>query len=436
METATGTAENRSEQPAKVVETAGMVFADGSALELVSTSAYNKPALLLWKDGKAPIVAPRVERAGTFYRPPSADPSVWLATTLPTEVVDRGPAAELFSETAALLKKYVGVSTAEGALVTAWNATTWFVDVLLNLATLFIYGWDMIAAMRLLRLLSCIGRHALILSDIDGCAIRWLTKIQPTLLLAQPQMSLRLRNLCSASNFKGLVVPEPKGTVRDAACSKAIFLGNPVAPLSDPGIHFFLPPGPTDCPPLDVATQLQIKQRFQPWYASYRLAHLQEVQQSRFVGTDLSSPMGEIEAMLQSCTRNDGQLKLEWAPLLKSQEQDALAQRSWDPVAAHGSSLAADTPLRTVNRTVNQYERTHRICQYSAALAWGKSGVQSRGAGGKNQEPGCLPAPQEFGHGPFIRPTHPAPISPNSPQCRCGEAYGRVSGLRRDANCC
>ena len=99
MDTATGTAENRPEQPAKVVETAGMVFADGSALELVSTSADNTPGLLFWEGGKAPVVAPRVERAGTFYRPPNADPSVWLATTLPTEVVDRGPAAELFSET-------------------------------------------------------------------------------------------------------------------------------------------------------------------------------------------------------------------------------------------------------------------------------------------------------------------------------------------------
>ena len=214
--------------------------------------------------------------------------------------------------------------------------------------------------MRLLRLLSRIGRHALILSDIDGGAIRWLTKIQPTLLLAQPQMSLRLRNLCSASNFKGLVVPEPKGTVRDAACSKAIFLGNPVAPLSDPGIHFFLPPGPTDCPPLDVATQLQIKQRFQPWYASYRLAHLQEVQQSRFVGTDLSSPMGEIEAMLQSCTRNDGQLKLEWAPLLKSQEQDALAQRSWDPVAASTEVVwpRIHPSERSIERSITMKELT------------------------------------------------------------------------------
>jgi hypothetical protein len=334
MEAATGTAENHSEQTTKVIETAGMVFADGSALELVSTSADNRPGLLSWEDGKAPVVAPQIERAGTIYNPPNLDPSVWLATTLPTEVVDRGPAEELFRETVDLFKTFVGVSTAEGALLTAWNATTWFADALLNLPALFIYGWNVIATMRLLRLLSCIDRHALILTDLDGAAIRRLTKLQPTILLNQPQMSARLRSLCSASNFRGLVLPGPKGSLLSGTCSKAIFLGNPVAPLNDPGIHFFLPPSPTDCPPLDVATQLQIKQRFQPWYLSYRLGHLHEVQQSRFAGTDLSSPMGEIAAVLQSCTGNDSQLKQEWAPLLQSQEQDTLAQRSWDPVAA------------------------------------------------------------------------------------------------------
>jgi hypothetical protein len=334
MEAATGSVENNGARTAEVIETAGTVFTDGSALELVSPSAGNTPRLLFWEDGKDPIIALQVERDGTIYRPPNVDCSVWLATTLPTEVVDRGPAAELFGETADLFRTYAGMSTAEGALLTAWNATTQFADVLLNLPTLFIHGPDMVAAMKIMRLLSCIARHALILTEIDRAAICWLMKIQPTLLLNQPQMPPRLRAICGASNFKGLVLPGPKGSVLNGACSKAVFIGTPRLPTNDPGIHFFLPPASTDCPPLDVATQLQIRKRFQPWYLSYRLSHLREVQQSRFAGTDLSSPMGEIAAMLQSCTRNGGQLMLEWEPLLTLQAQDDVAQRFFDPVAA------------------------------------------------------------------------------------------------------
>ena len=119
MAATTGSPERPPEQTAQIVETAGLGFADGSALELVSTSADNQPALLFWEGGKDPIIASQVERDGTTYRPPNVHRSVWQAITLPTEVADRGPADELFSESADLFRTYVGMSTAEGELLTA-----------------------------------------------------------------------------------------------------------------------------------------------------------------------------------------------------------------------------------------------------------------------------------------------------------------------------
>ena len=110
--------------------------------------------------------------------------------------------------------------------------------------------------------------------------------------------------------------------------------GTPRGTSTDPGIHIFLPPAPTDRPLLDIGAQLKLKQRFQPWYLSHRLTNLPDVRQSRVVDSDLSSPMDEIAAVLQACTRNGDQLKLDWAPLLSLQEQDNVAQRLWDPVAA------------------------------------------------------------------------------------------------------
>jgi hypothetical protein len=275
-----------------------------------------------------------VQREGKLYVPINVHPTIWAATTLPTGIVNRGPSANLFRETRQLVETYVGASAAEAALVTAWNATTWFADILPNPPALFLHGPDMILAITLFWLLSCIGRHPLILTDLDRSALCELMALRPTFLINQAQMSARLRALCCASNFSGLVVPGFKGKVLDLVSAKAMFVGTAGRKLNEPGLHLYLPPARSDLPPLDAATQLQIKERFQPWYLWHRLSNLPQVRQSRFAGGDLAPPMGEVGRLLQYCTANSGQLKLQWAPLLRMQEQDARAGRYWDPLAA------------------------------------------------------------------------------------------------------
>jgi len=158
--------------------------------------------------------------------------------------------------------------------------------------------------------------------------------VRPTLLLNQPQMSSRFRAMCCASNYRGLVLPGPNGGVVDIVSAKAIFVGTTARARNDGCIHLYLPAGPCNLPPLDPATQLQIRERFQPRYLWYRLTNLPAVRQSRFPCSGLASPMDEVSCALQSCTRNGLQLKLRWASLLRMQEEDALAERMWDPLSA------------------------------------------------------------------------------------------------------
>jgi hypothetical protein len=102
---------------------------------------------------------------------------------------------------------------------------------------------------------------------------------------------------------------------------------------TDVGVHVYLPSVSRDLPPLDAATQLQIKDRFQPWYLWHRLSSLPAVQQSGFAG-GVAASVDEVDGLLQICSPNGRELRRRWAPLLRMQEQDARAQRYWDPLTA------------------------------------------------------------------------------------------------------
>jgi hypothetical protein len=126
-----------------------------------------------------------VETAGESFADSSAIELVFCST------VNRGPSAKLFSETRQLVETYVGVSSAEAALVTAWNATTWFADILPNPPALFLHGSDMSLAITLFRLLRCIGRHPLILTEIGRAALCSLMALRPTFLIETAPTNVR-----------------------------------------------------------------------------------------------------------------------------------------------------------------------------------------------------------------------------------------------------
>jgi hypothetical protein len=317
------------------VATAGEIFPDGTVIDLVAAESGDMPALLLWNGQKA-VIASQVEHAGKNFRPVSLHASILRATRLPTGAVEFGTPDGLFVETRRLFETHLGHSTAEAALLTAWNATTWFPDIVSNPCTLFVHGPDMGEAILLFRLLSCICHHPLLVTEITRPALCSLMVLKPTLLLNQPRMPSRLLDLCCAANYRGSVVPGNRGAVVDLVGPRAIFLGmeNGSYGWRRHGLHLALPPARRDLLPLDEATQLQIAQRLQPRYLMYRLRRLREVRQSRFAGTDSTSPTSELARTLQDCGPRSSEFQMQWLPLLRLQEQAALAERRCDPCVA------------------------------------------------------------------------------------------------------
>jgi len=328
------TTKKNCDEQNRPVFTSGKIFPDHAVLELVRPSADNEPSLLYWRDGQEPVVGAQVERDGAVYQPIAADGSVWSAMALPGGLVDRGSSADLFGEIGASIEKFVGFSSGEAALLTAWIVTTWFADTLLNPPILLLHGSEMSAAVKVLRLLGCLCRHALILATISLVTLRSLIALQPTFLLNQPELNYQLRGLWAAFNHRDLLLPTPEGSVVSLVSSKAILVGTNTRTWTDAGIHLFLPPARSELAPLDANAKLDIQDRFQPWLLSHRLNNLQAVSQSRFGSGDSASPMSDLARMLKMCTLDDDRLAAQWLPLLDLRDQDDVAQHLWDPVAA------------------------------------------------------------------------------------------------------
>ena len=96
-------------------------------------------------------------------------------------------------------------------------------------------------AIKLLRLLSCLCRRSLVLTDINKSGLLGVMPLQPTLLVNQPGQFPKIWQLCSTSNYHGVHV-----------------LGNCSVSRT---------------PTLDERRQAEIAKRFQPLGLMYRLCN-------------------------------------------------------------------------------------------------------------------------------------------------------------------
>jgi hypothetical protein len=328
------TEETKTSTKTEKVATAGELLPDGGVLELIRTTAGSRPLLLHWGKGRDPIVAPEIKCDGKIFVPPKVHETLLAATTLPCGVADRGPATQLLAETKDLIDRYVGLSISGLAVVTAWIATTHFADVLQHPPALYIQDGTMDLAMTLLRILHCVARHAQIVAELDRAALRSLTVLQPTLLVNQSKMPAVLRGLCSASNYRDVVLPGPGGTVSRVASSKAIYLAKENLAPDETGLRLNLGCASGNHRTLDDTTILKVTDHFQPWWLAHRLRNLQNVRQSHHATSDPVSAASRLAQVLQTCTDNDADLGAQCTSELQIQEQNALAQQAWDPGCA------------------------------------------------------------------------------------------------------
>ena len=312
---------------------AGEIFADGTMIELVSgSSELDKPDFLLWNGRKA-TVATHIKHGGRTFEPPELVPSLYRAMRLPSKSTDYGSARSLFAAIVDLFKRHLDLPERESSMLTCFSISTWVADLLPRAPILAISGPDQEFGIDVLRLLSCVCRHPLMLAEVTPVGFRSLRpQLSLTLLLDQQELKPNMQRLLRASSYRGLHVPGNRGSVVDLYGPKAIFCGNDAAvdTLGGGVIHISVTPSQLQSSALDEQVQNEIANHFQPRLLMYRLKNHGKVCESRVEVSEFTFAMRQLARSVAMCFPEDAELARDAAQLLRPQDEEVRGQRSRD----------------------------------------------------------------------------------------------------------
>jgi len=349
----------------------GEIFADGAIIELVSGSlGLNKPFLLLW-DGKKANIGPFVEHGGCVYEAPDLAPSLCRAMRLPSRTIAYGSARSLFAAIADLFRHHLALPERESRLLASFSISTWLPDCLSTALGLAIFGSEQELGIDVLRLLGCVCRHPLILTELTPGAFRSLPMhLGLTLLLAQQEITPSLHRLLRASSYRGMHSPGSGGKLVDLYGPKAIFCGNDAEldALSAGVIHVSVTRSEPQSSALTEQAQSEIANSFQPQLLMYRLKNAGKVQESPLDLSTFTVATRQLARTLALCFPEDSELARDAVQLLRAQDDEVCGQSHRDVNSAIVEILWAIT-----------HERKQREVQVDELAKYVNALLRSRG---------------------------------------------------------
>lgn len=252
-------------------------FSDGTLVELVRDPSHLRPRLLIWKNGKTAI-QDDFRQADCSFVPPDIDPSLLGAMRLPTAVSRNATLQDLLQGTQKCISTYVDLQPQYVRLVSNFVVYTWFADRLTVAPYLWITGPCCAGKTRLLRLMHCLCRRAVLVSDISPASLYSLPNaIIPTLLMDEfePGTGGRSRELehylrCgSTQDGKAM----RGGKLYDTFCPKVISsrIATADGALASRAVFISMLPTSRFLPELERSTQEGIANQFQNQFQRYRL---------------------------------------------------------------------------------------------------------------------------------------------------------------------
>lgn len=193
-----------SEEPSPdqldALPTSGELFADGTAIELLS-----RARLAFWLEGKATI-ALTAQHDGQTYTALSLDPKLEAALALPSAVGDLQDLDSLISDLSAVTRARSEVDEEQAILIAAFVLSTWVMDCLPASLCLNLWGPQVVAT-NLSELLCCLCRHPLPLNEVRLSELLKLPEgLCPTIVLSEPAEVVLRRLLTSATQPRGLIL--------------------------------------------------------------------------------------------------------------------------------------------------------------------------------------------------------------------------------------
>jgi hypothetical protein len=314
----------------RVRETYGELLPNGTVIDLVAISDRERLGLL-FSDGKEkPFISAAIERGGILYHPPSLHPSILEVVPFPGGVAEYGDIAHLFARICNLYQEYLRLPEDSAAFLTTWDMTTWLSESMPAPLTMCIIGGATAhQVFNLFQLSRFLCRRALRVGKLTS---RLPFYLRPTLLITDPSLTPQDCAFWSAANFRGVVVPGVGGTLAELGCAKAVLLGpgNSAEAWGAEAMSISLPP--REAPDLEDSLLATITGQFQPQLQAYRLDWLHN--KAEYITKSYGSSEFALARWLFACMQGEPGIVRVLSPMLRSHEEELMAQRSRDPRVA------------------------------------------------------------------------------------------------------
>ena len=343
--------QQKERENSSAIPTAGELFPDGTAIELLRDPGNpEKLTLLLCRNGILDTKCV-MSHANRVYAPVSVDPIVSNALCFPTRVASPESTKKLFMDVHDLLRRYLGqLDPCITAMVFEIFAS-WISPALLSAPILLIFAPAGSPKNLTLQLLALLCRRPLRLAGVKrGDLLRVPISLQPTLLLDEPDLQPAMQSILQAGSHRGWYVPSGKGVRHlfgpKIICSRKLPLGTE---FEANALRVSLIPVSGQLPILDKKAEEKIADEFQSRFLGYLLRNFNRVQVPNFDVSGLTDPVQALACAFGAAVVGDEELQAKILPLLKVQDEEIRSDRasSFDSIVIEAIlflSIRADGP--------------------------------------------------------------------------------------------
>ena len=313
-----------------LIPTAGEIFPDGVALELIRDQSDPKHLRVLAWQGKILEEGLRLSHHGRLYEALHVEPSVASAMCVPSSVAPPETTRTLFDALQGLLTSSLAQSEPTITLLTAGAFATWFPEVLPMAPLVYVVAPTESLKIALLQILRLVCRRTLPLVGINRGTFRSLPmELQPTLLLDEPDLCPAMLKLLQSSCYRGAFIPSGRGLVNPFG-PKIIFsraFPRSLSPTS-PVLRIVLIPPAGPIAPLDEESEARIATEFQSRFVGFRLRSFKHVRVPEFDVSKLTPALQELARSLGAALVGDKELQGKILASLSPEDEKIRAERS------------------------------------------------------------------------------------------------------------
>ena len=321
-------------------------FSDGTLVELVRDPSDLRPRLLVWKDGKTTI-QDNFRYADRSFVPPSIERSLMGAMCLPAAISPCPTVEDLLRRTQDCLSTFIDLQPQHVRLICNFVLYSWFADRLTVAPYLWITGPYGAGQTKLLRLLHCLCRRAVLASDLSPASLYLLPNaIMPTLLIDEFEPGKGARHhglqhfLRCGSTQEGRAIRNKK--VNETFCPKIISsrIATLDVALASRVIFISMLPSCRLLPELDRAAQDRIAHQFQGQFLRYRLENYSKsLTENVSVRAGFTARMRDLTRALAARLFGHQQLEQQLLEDLRAQNEEAKLSRHGEPEWVVASAL-------------------------------------------------------------------------------------------------